>query len=84
MAENITNTGNPAGRVFAITKSNSVDTEFVTRGIILGDGDGTLSIIDLRGVTTNLTGLLTGVTYAIRATRVRSSGTGATAIFGLA
>lgn len=80
----VTNNPNPGGRAFTITKSDSEDCEYVTRAIILGDGDGTLSFINLEGQIQNWSGLALGVEHSIRTTRVRETGTASTQIFGLA
>lgn len=73
----------PARHAFAITKHDSNDLAFVTRGIYVG-GTGDLSV-DLAGGETAVVfvGLAAGIIHPIAATRVRSTGTTATSIIGV-
>lgn len=73
----------PARNAFAITPSDSADLAFLTRGIYVG-GAGNLSVIladDTDPVS--FVGVLAGTLLALRAKRVRATGTTATSLVGV-
>ncbi len=63
----------------AVTPSDSVDLNHVSRGIYVGVG-GDLSVVMESGVTLTFVGLASGTLLPARATRVRSTLTTATSI----
>lgn len=70
----------PALGALAVTPSDSTDLATAIRAVTLGGG-GTLSFVGVDGVTYT-TGALPAGTYALRATRIRATGTTATDITG--
>lgn len=72
----------PAWDVFPITPSDSVDLEHATRAIRVA-GAGNVVVVTAAG-TTRTCAFLAGETRAIRASRVKSTGTTATGIEGMA
>lgn len=80
---NVVGAESPAVHAFAITKHDSNDLAFVTRGIYVG-GSGDLSVTMAGGETPiTFVGLAAGVIHPIRASRVLSTGTTATGIIGV-
>lgn len=73
----------PAGTGFAITPADGSDLAEVTRSIYVG-GAGAVSATMASGATVTFLGLAAGTILPIRARRIRSTGTTATAIIGLA
>lgn len=74
----------PAWDAAAVTPDDGSDlTRIATRGLYIGGGDGTLSVVMSGGTTVAFAGLVTGQIYPIRVDRVRSTGTGATGIVAL-
>ncbi|MEM1381554.1 MAG: hypothetical protein AAGH41_13115 [Pseudomonadota bacterium] len=73
----------PPSRAAAISPSDSNDLTFAIRGLMVAAA-GDVSIITTGGDTVTLPALQPGVQYAVLATRVRSTGTSATGIVGLA
>lgn len=72
----------PAIHAAAITPNDSVDLEFPTRSIFVG-GDGNLAVIMKGGETVTFTGVVAGMVYPIRVTRVLATGTTAANLVGL-
>ena len=70
----------PALGALAVTPSDSTDLATAIRAVTLGGG-GTLSFVGVDGVTYT-TGDLPAGTYALRAIRIRATGTTATGITG--
>jgi hypothetical protein len=70
----------PALGAFAVTPSDTVDLTTPVRAVTIG-GEGTVSFIAPNG-TTYTTGVLPVGTYALRASRIRATGTTATVITG--
>lgn len=74
----------PIENGFAVTPSDSADLSYVTRSVYIG-GAGNLRVT-LKGMATGTyvtyTGMLVGVSYPIRATRIWATGTTATNILG--
>ena len=73
----------PPSRGVAITPNNGTDLSYPIRGLMV-TGAGDVSVVTTDGDTVTLPSLQPGVQYAIRATRVRATGTTATGIVGLA
>ena len=66
----------PISNAKIITPDDSVDLEHVTRAIMVGsDGDVTMDMRGSEGDSTITLVLLAGQMYAVRATRIRASGT---------
>jgi hypothetical protein len=63
----------------AVTTSDVDDLPFISRRISIG-GAGTLSVIDEHGATHSFGAYPAGHVFKLRATRVRTTGTSATAI----
>ena len=80
-AEKIT----PSGDLILITPTDGVEFENPTKGIILGDGDGSLSAICSNGKAVVLAAafLTTGVLYPFELKEIKDTGTGATTVLGL-
>ena len=72
----------PFNSGFAITKSDTVNFDNVTRGIFVG-GAGNMSVLFADGVAATLIGCLAGHVYHVRAVRVNSTDTTATNMVGL-
>lgn len=66
----------------AVTPSDSVDLAYVSRALYIG-GDGNLSVITKGGTTLTFTGVKAGTILPLRVSRVRATGTTATAIVSL-
>lgn len=72
-----------AVKCFAITKNDSADLAFVTRGIYVG-GSGDLAVIlDADSSAVTFVGLAAGVIHPLAVKRVMSTGTTATSIVGV-
>ena len=79
-AERITTSGD----LVVITPTDAVKFTHFTKGIILLNGDGTLSAIGSNGVAVIITaGLQTGVVYPFELEEILDTGTGATLVLGL-
>ena len=72
----------PAENAAAITPSNSVDLDYVTRAIYVG-GAGNLAVVMKGGDTVTFFGAVAGSVIPIRAARVLATGTTATSLVGL-
>jgi hypothetical protein len=73
----------PARTAFTITPSDTTDLENVPRGIMVNaTGDVKVDFVD-SGTAIVLPGLLVGVVYPFRVTRVYDTGTTATGLVGL-
>jgi len=66
----------------AVTPSDSVDLDFVTKGVYVGVV-GNISVIMLGGQTTTFNAVPAGTLLPIRVTRIRASSTTATGITAL-
>ncbi len=74
----------PSGDLVVITPTDAVEFTHFTKGIILLNGDGTLSAIGSNGVAVIITaGLQTGVVYPFELQEILDTGTGATLVLGL-
>jgi hypothetical protein len=74
----------PAVHAFAITPSDTTDMTYVTRKIWVGVGGAVdVTLITLGGETVTFKNVPSGTLLEIRATRVMSTGTGATYLLGL-
>jgi hypothetical protein len=71
----------PTGDLVAVTPNDSTDIE-LTRGLYVGSG-GAIKVDTQRDQAVTLPGLLTGVVYPFRVTRVYSTGTDASDIFAI-
>ncbi len=69
----------PSGHQVAVTPSDSVNLEAMTRGIYIG-GAGNLAYYSALGDEITLTGVLAGTLLPFRVYRILSSGTTATNI----
>ena len=79
-AERITTSGD----LVVITPADGTKFTHFTKGIILLNGDGTLSAIGSNGVAVIITaGLQTGVVYPFELEEILDTGTGATLVLGL-
>ena len=67
---------------FDIVPDDQADIEQMTRAIMVGTS-GDVSVVLKNGTTLLLAGLMTGVIYPFRISRVNASGTTATGIKGL-
>lgn len=74
----------PARRAFAITPSNSADLTEVTRSLYIGAGGDLAVILDGDTVAVTFVAVPTGTVLPIRAKLVKSTGTTAASIVGLA
>lgn len=87
MPDNFENHANslmaPATTAFAVTPNDSADLAEVTRSLFVG-GAGALSVVMQSGQQVVFQGLLAGTVLPVRVSRVRATGTTATAILGLA
>lgn len=72
----------PATAGEAITPDNSTDLPFATRAIYVGQA-GDLSVELISGNIVQLTNVVPGTIYPLRAKRVRASGTTAGGLVGL-
>lgn len=72
----------PARHAEAITPNDSADLTFETRALYVG-GAGNAQVTLEGGDTVTLTGLLAGVVYPLRVTRVLAASTTATNLVGL-
>lgn len=72
----------PVSRAAAVTPSDSEDLATSTRGIWVG-GAGNISLDTVGGDTVTITGIAAGTLLPIRAARIRSTSTTATAIVAL-
>jgi len=72
----------PGNRAAAVTPNDSADLEFVCRALWVG-GAGNVSLITIGGDTVTFTGVPAGTLLPVRAARVRSTSTTATAIVAL-
>jgi hypothetical protein len=72
----------PATHGFAITPQDAADLPEVTRALYVG-GPGAISLVLLSGAEILLTGIAAGAILPVRASRIKASGTTATAIVGL-
>lgn len=73
----------PASTGFAIVPSNDTDLPEATRALYVGSG-GDLAVTMLSGAAVVLTGVAAGSLLPLRVVRVRTTGTTAGAIVGLA
>lgn len=73
----------PASKAFAITPNDSVDLALTTRGIYAGATGDISVILDDDTVAVLFVGVPVGTTLAIRASRVRATGTTAANLVGL-
>lgn len=74
----------PASRAFAITKSDTVDCSEVTRAVYVG-GAGDLTVVMAGGgAAVTFVGVPAGTLLPIRISRLKSTGTDATDVLGLA
>lgn len=80
-AEKITSSGD----LVVITPTDDLEFEHYTKGIIMGDGDGSLSAICSNGKAVVLAAgyLTTGAMYPFELKEIKDTGTGATTILGL-
>lgn len=79
-AERITSSGD----LQVIVPADGTKFTNFTKGIILLNGDGTLSAFSANGVQFDVTaGLQTGVVYPFQLEEIRNTGTGATLVLGL-
>lgn len=67
---------------FAVTPHDTNPLAFVTRGIMVGV-TGAVAMVMSNGDSVTLTGLLVGVIYPVRASKILSTGTTATGIVAL-
>lgn len=72
----------PAEEAIAVTPSDATDLPQVCRGLYVGSG-GDASVVMASGDVVTFTGLMGGVIYPLRVSRVRSSGTSAGGIVAL-
>lgn len=72
----------PASEAVEISPSNNNDLEFVTRGIFVGSS-GDLALKMYKGPNIILRNVQAGMVYAVRAVRVRATGTTAGDLVGL-
>ena len=72
----------PARSAFAISPSNSVNFDSVTRGVYVG-GNGNIVAVMLSGDVVTFTGVVAGTILPIRATRINLTGTTASNLVGL-
>jgi hypothetical protein len=79
-ASNAPGLTSPGIGAFAITPNNSTDLAQAIRAVTIG-GDAGVIVYDWQG-TTYTTGALPVGTYAMRATRIRATGTTATGLTG--
>jgi hypothetical protein len=73
----------PAGRAFAVTPNDSTDLTTFARALFIGTA-GAVSVVTVGGDTVTFAGLPSGSVLPVRVARVRSTGTTATNIVGLA
>ena len=74
----------PAWDAATVTPNDSADlARGATRGLYIGGGDGTLSVVMSGGTTVAFAGLVQGQIYPFRVDRVRATGTGSTDIVAL-
>lgn len=71
----------PAIDIVPVTPSDSTDLTYITSGVHLTAGDGTLAVITRNGQTRNITGLALGIVHPIQVKRILATGTGSTGIF---
>lgn len=67
---------------FAITPNDTTDLPKLTRGLLVGT-TGAVRVTMLSGAVLTLPSLAAGVIHSLQVTRVHSTGTTATGIFGL-
>jgi hypothetical protein len=73
----------PPSRAFSVTPSDGEDLALATRGLMVAVA-GNVSVVTTGGDTVTLPALQPGIQYAIRAARIRATGTTATGLIGLA
>lgn len=73
---------NSSMKAFAITKSNSVDFDFLVRGIYVG-GTGDVTIVNPDDTAVTFAAVPAGTILPVQARRVNSTGTDATDMVGL-
>lgn len=78
-----TGLSSPPSRGLALTPDDGTDLPFAIRGLMVSTA-GDVSVVTTGGDTVTLPALQPGVQYAVLATRVRSTGSTATGIVGLA
>lgn len=74
--------GDPAADAVSISPSDSVDLDYVTRGIWVG-GAGDLAVEMLSGATVTFAGVPAGTLLPIRVAKVLATGTTATDLVGV-
>lgn len=72
----------PSGSFAAITKSDSVDLAFVTRGVYVG-GSGDVVAVSPAGDVVTFSNVAAGTVLPIRVTRINSTSTTATGMVAL-
>ena len=72
----------PADNAVAVTKHDTTELTYVSRGIYVG-GAGDMTVLTLGGETTQFVGIAAGTLLPIRVRRVNSTGTTVTAIVAL-
>lgn len=84
-AQNHYNTPNPADRFFAITPSDTVNFNDVTRGIYIGSisGGAVVVVVGLDGQAVTFNGVVAGSVLPVRAIRVNNTNTTASSLVGL-
>lgn len=75
--------GEPAVNMVAVTPSDTVDLQFVSRALLV-NGAGDLRIQTLGGQDVTISTVAAGATIVVRATRVYSTSTTATLIYAMA
>lgn len=73
----------PAAKCFAITKNDSADLAFVTRGIYVGATGDLAVILDADSSAVTFVGLAAGIIHPLAVKRVMSTNTTATSIVGV-
>ena len=73
----------PCSHAEAVTPSDTVDLTITSRALFIG-GAGALAVITALGETVTFTGVVAGTVLPLRVSRVKSTGTTATNIVGMA
>ena len=74
---------NPARYAVAVTPSDTVDLEYVTRGIYVGSGGDVEVIMVGNGATVVFPGVPDGVILPVRASRIKDANTTASSIVAI-
>ena len=79
---NSTEKTNSSGKSFLITKSDTVDFNFITRGIYVG-GTGDVVVVNADDTTVTFSAVPVGTILPVQARRVNSTSTTATLMVGM-